>query len=207
MRELFLFLGCVMLALGVWGWSRDREVVGRRQAERRLVGLGAADGLTPSPERSLLTGDFLIALQSTPSPETYARLAPVFLVSHELGKDEAPRVQRVRAYAYTKDLMARVLGDTLQFFDPTGRSLQPSLMSLESGKPLLTAQGEAELRADGDWIVSRQGQQYGAFRPGPDGLVGFTANQAITAEHDTLTVGGAVEWRWNGQTVERVEQP
>ncbi len=188
-----------MLALGIWGWNRGHEASKQVQAERRMVGLGAADGLTPSPERSLLTGDFLVALQATPSPETYARLAPVFLVSHELGKDE------VRAYAYTKNLMARVLGDTLQFFDPAGRSLQPSLMSLESEKPRLTAKGEAELRVDGDWIVSRQGLQYGAFRRGPDELVGFIANQAITAEHDTLTVG-EVEWRWNGQTVERVEQ-
>ena len=197
MRDFWLFLGCVALALGVWGWNQDRLRRDQVQSQHHLYRLGATDGLTPSPERDYLSGEFLRGLQATPSPDTYEDLAEVFLVSHDLGKG------KVRAYAFNEELMGRALDQKLQFFDPQGRPLQPTLSTLHSENSLSAPiPGEIVIQAEDDWLLTRQKGQYGAYRLGADGLRGYLSEQPITVESERLTVSqpeSSQSLRWDGR--------
>ena len=207
MREVGLFFGCLLLALGFWSWNRDRLVDRSARDSERMLGLGAADGLTPSPERLLLSGDFLSALQATPSPRTYQRVARVFLVGHDLKGKE------VEAYAFSESLMVRVLGGSLEFFNRQGSPLQATLRKLDGSLSKLELSAlkpkpEIELRAEGDWIVGQQPEAHFAFRADADGgVIGFTASTTITVEKETLKVEEGGSWRWNGQALEPVQSP
>lgn len=197
MRDFWLFLGCVALALGVWGWNQDRQRRDQVQAQHHLFRLGATDGLTPSPERDYLSGEFLRGLQATPSPDTYEALAEVFLVSHDLAGE------KVRAHAFNPTLMGRALDRKLQFFDAQGRPLQPTLTTLHGEKSLAELiPGQIVIQAENDWLLTRQKGQYGAYRLGSDGLRGYLSEQPITVESDILTVSqpeGSQSWRWDGR--------
>ena len=199
MRDFWLFVGSLLLAVGVWSWGHGQQVSEHQARESELVGLGAPDGLETSPARSRLVGEYLSGLQSEPTSDEYRRLAELFLVSHDLdGK-------KVRALAHNPELMARVLGDEFQFFSPKGEPWLLELQNLETSSPsssleTLSSSEPVALSVDGVWILSQQGKRFGLFRAHESIVLGYFSNKQLTVEGDTLLIDGKRSWVWqNGE--------
>jgi hypothetical protein len=195
MRDLLLFALCCGLAASFWLSSERRSQERAAALQQRLYQLGAPQSMTDSPERSLLLGDFAQGLRADPSPETYQKLAPLFLVSHGL-KDG-----NVETSAFTSDLMGRVVGKQMEFFDAQGRSLLPRLWTLTDqvttlDKPLFEADASPTLAADGPWLLYGDKVRTAAFRQFDEDLRGYVSGGKITIDGDVLLIDGEKSWTW-----------
>lgn len=201
MREVWLFLGCWLLMGGFWTWSQGRLLSEEGSREAALIGLGAPEGLEASPARSRLLGDYLTGLQASPSPEEYARLADLFLATHDLEGKE------VRASAHSPELMARVLGEELEFFGPQGVSWMLDLKNLNTPTPSpslesLSTSGTVALSADGPWILGQHGKRYALFRAEGDVVQGFYSTKRLAVDGDSILVDGKASWLWQSGELE-----
>lgn len=194
MRDLVLFALCCCLAAAFWV-SRDRgaqESRSERQAE--LYQLGAPQSMEESPERWLLLGDFAKGLRSHPSPDTYRKLASLYLVSADL------EGRTVKTTAYNAEGMARVAGKALELFDPQGRQAAPELWRLGDkitpyGKPLFEVAAKPELETEGAWIRYSDAARWAVFRWDGDVLRGYLSDKEIILEGDAMVVG-KLRWTW-----------
>jgi hypothetical protein len=203
MRDLILLAVCCGLAAAFWISSvrRSEDQVMARQA--LLYQLGAPQTMDDSPERSLLLGRFVQGLRAKPSPETYQKLAPLFLAGNDV-KD-----RKVVALAFNDDSMGRVVGKTVEFFDAQGRSLSPKLWTLGNklapwNKPIFEAAASPSLVADGGWLVYRDKSRWAVFRQSGDELRGFISTKEIGIDNDTLLIEGKKAWRWSQGQLEAV---
>lgn len=195
MRDLLFFLACCGLAATFWQLSGSRVAQREAAMQAELAQLGAPQEMDDSPERSLLRGDYLAGLQASPSESTYDQLAPLFLVSHELGGSQ------VLSSAFLPEGMGRALGDRLQFFQPDGRSSAPRLSRLSrqgasSSLPPFTASGQPALIADEGWLVYRDKVRWAAFRFWNGELDGWVSGEELTVEGDLLKMKGGPVWAW-----------
>ena len=201
MRELCLFVGCLMLAVGLCSWNQGRLLSEQGSRDAVLIGLGAPEGLADSPARSRLLGDYRSGLQANPSPQEYARLAELFLSTQGLEGKE------VRASAHSPELMARILGGELEFFGPQGASWMFELKTLDTPIPTLSLESLSTsesvlLSADGPWILGQHGKLYGLFRAERDVVRGFYSSKRLTVDGDTILVDGKASWVWRSGELE-----
>ncbi len=195
LRDLTLLAFCCLLAAGFW-FSKSAQT---EQADRALQGelfeLGAPQAMEDSAEKLMLRGDFRQALQSSPHPTLYGQLAELFLASFEIR--ETPSV----ASAFDEQLMIRVVGDRLEFFDAEGRPMSPSLYELDdnlrpSSKPLFSSAGPLQLKSYSPWFLYRDQKRSLLVRVEGDQLKGYLSTKKLTLKDDTVLIDGAVRWEW-----------
>lgn len=196
MRDVLLFAVCCCLAVGYWVSSQRRYDQRSASVQTELYQLGAPQTMEDSAERSLLLGDFAKGLRSDPNEKTYARLAPLFLVSHDL------KERKVLASAYVGDGMARVADKELQFFDPEGESLEPKLWTLGKtvaplDRPLFEAAPSVTLIADGPWLVYADKKRWALFRFFGGELHGYISDKKLRVKADEVLVDGKKRWIWS----------
>ena len=203
MRDLILLAVYCGLAAAFWISSARRSEDRLLARQAQLYQLGAPQTMDDSPERSLLLGRFVQGLRANPSPETYQRLAPLFLASNNL-KD-----RKVVALAFHADGMGRVIGKTVEFFDAQGRSMSPKLWTLGDklvpwNKPIFEAGASPSLVADGWWLVYRDKSRWAVFRRFGDELRGYVSSKEIGIDDDTLLIEGKKAWVWSQGQLESV---
>lgn len=196
MRDLLFFALCCLLA-AAYQITGQRLAEDRHQArQRELYLLGAPQSMDNSPERWLLLGDFARGLRNEPSSETFEKLAPLFLASHDL------KNRQVRATAYHNELLGRVIGKTIEFFDAKGEPLSPKLWLLGEqvsawNKPLFETALSPTLVADGPWLLYQDNQRSAVFRMFGDTPRGFISTRELGIDEDVVTVDGKKTWLWS----------
>lgn len=198
MRDLLLFAVCCGLAAAYWVTSQRRYEERSVAMQAELYQLGAPQTMDDSPERSLLLGEFAKGLRAEPREETYRKLAPLFLATHQTDGGKTS----VLASAFHQEGMTRVAGKSLQFFDPRGDSVEPRLWKLgasleASEKPLFEVAGPVTLVADWPWLVYGDKKRWAAFRFFGDELRGYISSKKISVDRDELLIDGKKAWRWS----------
>ena len=196
MRDVLLFAVCCCLAVGYWVSSQRRYDQRAADVQTELYQLGAPQTMEDSAERSLLLGDFAKGLRSDPTEKTYARLAPLYLASHDL-KD-----RKVLASVVVSDGMARVAGKELQFFDPKGEPVKPKLWALGKtvaslDKPLFQTAPPVKLAADSPWLVFTDKKRWAIFRFFGGELRGYISDKKLSVDADDVLVEGKKSWVWS----------
>lgn len=204
MRDILLFALCCCLALGYFVSSQRRHEQRAAQTQTELYQLGAPQTMENSPERSLLLGDFAKGLRSEPNGETYARLAPLFLATHDL------KGRKVSASAFVSDGMARVVDKEVQFFDPKGEPAKPELWTLGKTvtgheQPLFKAAPLVAFTADGPWLTYADKKRWAVFRFIGGELRGYISDKKLSVEGDGLLVDGKKTWVWSQGQLESVK--
>ena len=201
MRDILLFAICCCLALGYFASSQRRHEQRAAQAQTELYQLGAPQTMNDSPQRSLLLGEFSKGLRSEPNGKTYARLAPLFLATHDL------KGRKVLACAFLSDGMARVVGKEVQFFDPKGEPISAKLWMLgktvaSHDNPLFEAEPPVILATDGPWLTYNDKRRWAVFRFfGPE-LRGYISDKKLSVEGDDVLVEGKKNWVWTQGQIE-----
>lgn len=194
MRDWVLLALCCAVAVGFWFTSRHRAEQRDRDRQERLYRLGASQTMEDSPERALLRGEFSEALRAGPRWETYERLAPLFLASHDLSD------ATVLSSAFNSELMARATSERVEFFDSRGRRLLPRLSTLQEPiaagpQPHWKVRGAATLEAEGEWLLYRDSEQWAVFRLHDGEVHGYIGERAVEVDGDLVAMGTA-RWRW-----------
>lgn len=206
MRDLLLFALCCAMAAAFWVSSQRRSAERAAAMQRELAQLGAPQTMSDSPERWLLLGEFARGLRADPGEATYRKLAPLFLATHQVDGDKT----KVLAHAFHLQGMARVAGQSLQFFDARAETVRPRLwtlgQTLESlDKPLFEATAPVTLVADGSWFVYGDKKRWAAFRFFGDELRGYVSTKKLSVDRDDLLVEGKKAWRWSQGQLEPVK--
>jgi hypothetical protein len=197
---------CCALAGGTWLWGQRREQTRQQALQHDLVLLGAPQGMEESPERWLLLGDFARGLRAEPGPETFEKLASLFLASHDL------KGRKVLAMAHRDDLLARVVGSSLEFFDAKGEPLTPRLWTLKEQvsprqEALFIPGKEPALLDEGAWLVYSDKQRWALFRLFGEELRGFVSADPLNVEEDLVKVDGQNRWQWSQGQLEPIKAP
>lgn len=198
MRDLLFFALSCVLAAAFWISSQQRAQERKELIQAELYDLGAPQTMQDSPERWLLLGQFSKGLRSEPSPETYEKLAALYLVSTDLDG------RKVVASAVLPDGMGRVIGKSLEFFNSQGYPQKPKVWLLGDtmtswDKPLFQAADRATLVADGAWLSYQDRQRWVLFRYLDGELQGFVSTQEISVDDDSVLIKGKRRWQWGSK--------
>lgn len=175
LRDLLLFVLCCLVGVAFVFSQKERKQKRSSQRETYLYQVGAADMLGESARKSLLEGRFKEGLEQDPDTETFALLAEQFLAG-----------EKVSALSHSPKFLARVRGQRLEFFDPKGDKLEPSLQALGKAvtpvEALRVVSPPLQLKFEGDWLVFRDQKGSIMFRSASSKLYGYSSSGPLAVD-------------------------